>query len=75
MWHAHTKHCRYCLAAHRNVQWAKRACLAAFGVAAAFLPPGTPRTAAVLVALSAAGALHKLGRLFHRYEFSHATND
>ena len=72
MWHAHTKHCRYCLDAHRNVQRAKRACVAAFVASAALLPHGAARAVTAIGAALMAAALHKLAGLFHRYEYSHS---
>ncbi|KAL1510910.1 hypothetical protein AB1Y20_005739 [Prymnesium parvum] len=75
MWEAHTRQCRYCQAAYRNLQAAKYASLALCGGAVLFLPDGGERSAVALLALLAAAAIHRVTRLFVRYEYSHAEND
>ena len=72
MWHAHTKNCRHCRAAVRNIEAGRTAALAALVVSVAALPDSTERTLAVLAAAAAAAALHAVSRLFYRYEYSHA---
>lgn len=74
VYHAHTKHCKYCTNAHANLRLAKNA--AAATASLALLAPEQPHAAPVAVAAAAlALGLDKFNTLFRRYEFNHADND
>ena len=75
VWNAHTKHCRICLDALRNI---KRVRFISSILAAAALSLLKNKLHAILgTALFATVALgaHKLINMFYVYEFSHADND
>lgn len=72
---SHTRHCKHCLEAYRNINIAKN--VAAGGAfTAALALPDSPETVAVGAAcVAVAAGLHKLGELFERYEFNHQDNN
>lgn len=76
VWNSHTKYCKYCQGALKNL---KKARFAAFFVSTclAVLRPFSAAAGNLLSTLFTAGlglALSKLIGLFYRYEFSHAHN-
>jgi len=75
VWDSHTKHCKYCLGAYRNIQTMKSLSIAtACGIGLA-APDGPERVVGGVLAAAVAGSLHKLGELFERYEFNHQDNN
>lgn len=74
-WHAHTKNCRCCQDAYRNLEAVKIACAAACVGTLVFLPQSPERLAACVAAAALAGALHVFNSLFVRYEIQHVDCD
>jgi hypothetical protein len=77
VWNAHTKYCRVCQRALKNI---KRARFASFVAAACLavlrpMPSKALNLAGALTTAVVGFALNKFSRMFYRYEFSHAHND
>lgn len=78
LWSHHTRHCRYCTAAHANLEVAKCACAAVACLALVALPPGLLRGLVAICAGVLAAGLHALtgpNGPFGRFEHSHADNN
>jgi len=75
VWNSHTKNCKHCLEAYRNIDMLKNASFAtAFGIALA-APDGVERIAGGAAAMAVGIGLRKLQELFEVYEFNHQDNN
>ncbi|CAE8645814.1 unnamed protein product, partial [Polarella glacialis] len=75
VYESHTKNCRHCLEAYRNITSLQNAAFAsAFGIALA-VPEGPEKIVAGVLAATVGGSLIKLRELFERYEFNHQDNN
>lgn len=77
VWNGHTKHCKQCQGALKNLKRIRKFAFVASALVAAIRPKllGVIGSTLAAAAMSGVGyALHKLIGLFYRYEFSHADN-
>jgi hypothetical protein len=75
-YNSHTKYCRVCQSALKNIMHLRFASFLAASCLAVLRPASKAMAlASVLIAAGIGLASHKLVGMFHRYEFSHAHND
>lgn len=74
-WNAHTKNCKCCMDAYRNLEALKNLCAAVCIGAVLALPAGWERAEVAIAAAILTGLLHAFNSLFIRYEVNHADCD
>mmetsp|Transcript_11955 Transcript_11955/g.21705 ORF Transcript_11955/g.21705 Transcript_11955/m.21705 type:complete len:658 (-) Transcript_11955:1360-3333(-) len=72
-YHAHTKHCQYCLQALKNITRIRNLAIV-LGILRLGLGDGPWRLIVAFVCFGLAAALQKFKGLFYKYEFEHADN-
>eukprot|EP00590_Aulacoseira_subarctica_P004876 CAMPEP_0172427894 /NCGR_PEP_ID=MMETSP1064-20121228/44030_1 /TAXON_ID=202472 /ORGANISM="Aulacoseira subarctica , Strain CCAP 1002/5" /LENGTH=562 /DNA_ID=CAMNT_0013172377 /DNA_START=113 /DNA_END=1801 /DNA_ORIENTATION=+ len=77
VWNAHTKNCKYCLAALKRIKTVRTLTFFASALVATIRPKVLGTAGSTLAALGLSGlglVLSKLIGMFYRFEFSHAEN-